>query len=475
MRSNYKTIISVLSILLLTACNTLKPVPKIELRQVPAYYSMGTDTINSAAINWRDFFADKNLVSLIDTALKNNPDALIAMQNIEIAKNNVRLRKGKLFPFVTAGGEAGFEKAGRYTSQGAGDASADITPGEVVPEHLPNYLVGLNTAWEIDVWGKLRNAKKAAFYKYLQSIDGRNLVTTNLVAEIANSYYELLSLDNKLDIIRATIELQQNALDIVRVQKQATVVTELAVKQFEAQVYKLQAMEYDVRQQITETENKINFLAGRFPQPIVRNKTIFKDELPKQVAAGIPSQMLANRPDIRMAEYELMAAKCDVKVAKAEFYPSFGITGFVGFNAFKTSYLFTSPQSLAYSLVGELAAPLVNRSAIVAEFNTAKANQIKALYDYQQSILNGYVEVSNELARISNLQQAYTLKNKQVETLTQSIDIAKDLFNSARADYLEVLVAQRDALDAKLELIETKQQQLNAVANIYKALGGGWK
>lgn len=474
MRSIYKNII-VSTVILFTACKTIKTPPNIALQPIPSSFVTATDSNNSATVNWRDFFADKYLLTLIDTALKNNPDALATLQDIEIAKNNVWFRKSKLFPAITAGGEAGFEKVGRYTSQGAGDASAEITPGEIVPEHLPNYLIGLHTAWEVDVWGKLRNAKKAAFYKYLQSVDGRNLVTTNLVAEIATSYYELLSLDNQLDIIRATIELQQNALDIIKVQKQAAVVTELAVKQFEAQVYKLQAMEYDVRQQITETENTINFLAGRFPQPVLRDKTIFNDAIPKQIAAGIPSQMLANRPDIRMAEYELMAAKCDVKAARAEFYPSVDITGFLGFNAFKTSYLFTSPQSLAYSLAGGLAAPLVNRAAIVATFNTAKATQVKAMYEYQKSILDGYTEVANELARINNLQQAYILKDKQVETLTQSIDIAKDLFNSARADYLEVLVAQRDALDAKLELVETKKQQLNAVANIYKALGGGWR
>jgi len=216
-------------------------------------------------------------------------------------------------------------------------------------------------------------------------------------------------------------------------------------------------------------------LLGRFPQPIIRDKSAFMDQLPQQIKAGIPSQLLKNRPDIKKAELELFAAKCDVKAAQAEFYPSFEINGALGFQAFNPAYLFTLPHSLIYSLAGELAAPLINRNAIQAEFKKAKAQQIQAMYNFQQSILNGYVEVSNQLSNINNMEQMYNLKNKEVEALTKSIDISNDLFKSAKADYLEVLMTQRDALESKLELIETKKRQFNSVINIYKALGGGWK
>jgi multidrug efflux system outer membrane protein len=327
----------------------------------------------------------------------------------------------------------------------------------------------------VDVWGKLRNSRKAAFAKYLSTVEGKNFVITNLIAEIANSYYELLALDNQLDIIRETIKLQKDGLEIVKIQKQASAVTELAVKQFEAQVLNSQSMEFEILQKITENENRINFLLGRFPQPIVRDKATFTGPIPMQIKTGIPSQLLKNRPDIKQAELELVATKCDVKAAQAEFYPSLSITGLVGFQAFKPSYLFTTPQSLAYSLIGDLAAPLINRSAIKAEFNKAKAYQIEAMYEYQKAILDGYTEVSNELSNINNLERSYNLKSQQVEVLTKSIDIANDLFKSARANYLEVLMTQRDALESKLELVETKKEQYNAVTNVYKALGGGWK
>lgn len=193
------------------------------------------------------------------------------------------------------------------------------------------------------------------------------------------------------------------------------------------------------------------------------------------INTGIPAQLLKNRPDIRQAELELQAAKLDVRVARAEFYPSVGISATVGYQAFKPKYLFNTLESVAFSLAGELTAPLINRNAIKAEFNKANALQLQALYEYQKTILTGYVEVANEMSGIKNLEQLYRVKSSESDALTKSIDIAKDLFKSARANYLEVLIAQRDALSAKLELVEARKRQFNSVTNIYKALGGGWK
>jgi len=471
----YKSTAALLLCLAFTGCKNTAPVQDAVLKPIPKSYSDVTDSTNSGEIKWKDFFPDKNLVALIDTALKNNIELMMTLQEIEIAKSNVRFRKGLLFPNVSGGGGYANEKVARYTSEGAGDAVTEITPGRLIPDPLSDYMVGLRTSWEVDVWGKMRNAKKAAFSRYLSSIEGRNFVITNLVAEVADTYYELLSLDNELDYIRQTIKLQENALEILRVQKEAALVTELAVKQFEAEVLNSQSLEYDIQQQIVESESKMNFLLGRYPQPIVRDKASFMEQLPVQLKAGIPSQLLRNRPDIKQAELELYASKCDVKAAKAEFYPSLSITGLLGFQGFKPSYLFMAPESIVYSIAGDLMAPLINRSAIKAEFSKAKAEQLEAMYNYQKTILNGYVEVSNQLSGISNLQQAYEKKAKAVEALTTATGISNDLFSSGKANYLEVLMTQREALDSKLELIEVKKHQFNAMVNIYKALGGGWK
>ncbi|MDB5013745.1 MAG: efflux system, outer rane lipoprotein NodT family, partial [Daejeonella sp.] len=322
---------------------------------------------------------------------------------------------------------------------------------------------------------KLHNAKKAAVIRYLATVEGRNFVLTDLISEVANSYYELLALDNQLEFVKQNITLQKNALEIVKVQKEAARVTELAVQKFQAEVLNSQSLEFELMQQIKETENRVNFLLARYPQEIPRDKSNFLSLVPQAVNSGIPSQLLANRPDIKKAELELTAAKLDVKVARAEFYPSLGISASLGLQAFKPSYLVKFPESMLYSLAGDVAGPLINRNAIKAEFYSANSRQLQAMYNYERTILNAYLEVSTQLSKISNLEKRYDLKSKQVDALTKSIDISNDLFKSARADYLEVLMTQRDALESKLELIETKKEQLNAVTNIYRNLGGGWK
>ncbi|WP_199139443.1 TolC family protein [Pedobacter sp. ASV12] len=457
-----------------SACKVPEFTQRAENKNVPTSFGTSTDTLNSANIQWRKFFTDPDLVNLIDTALKNNQELNMTLQEIEIAKNEVRAKKGELLPSVSYGAGAGLEKVGRYTSSGAGDASTDITPGKGVPDVLPDYKFGLQAEWEADIWHKLRNSKKAAVARYLSTVEGKNFVVTNLVAEVANSYYELLALDNQLDIVKKNIALQSNALELMKIQKQATRVTELAVRKFEAEVLNSKSMEFDIQKDIVNTENKINFLLGRFPQPIPRSKANFTDLVPPSIQEGLPSQLLANRPDIKQAELDLVAAKLDVKVAKAKFYPSLGISASIGYQAFNPSYLLRTPESIFYSLAADLAGPLINKNAIKADYLTANAKQLQAVYNYERSILNGYIEVANQLSNLSNLQKSYDLKAKQAKALTESIEISNDLFKSARADYFEVLMTQRDALESKLELIETKKQQLNAVVNIYQALGGGW-
>lgn len=457
------------------ACKNLAIVNKTESKSVPASYNNSTDSINTAKTKWKEFFKDPELAALIDSALKKNQELNIVMQEIQIAKNEVRARRGAFLPFMNAGLGAGVDKVGRYTSQGASDAANDITPGNPVPEALQNYAFGINASWEIDIWKKLRNAKKSALYKYLSTVEGKNFMVTHLISEIANSYYELVALDNQLDILKKNIELYQSSLEIVKLEKQSARVTELAVRRFEAEVLKTQSRQYYIMQQITETENRINFLVGRFPQTVARNSKNFTDLTIDTIHSGIPSQLLSNRTDIKQAEQALIAAKLDVRVAKAEFYPSFVITAGAGYRAFNPQYLIQTPQSLLYNLAGDLVAPLINRNAIKANFYSANAKQVQAVYNYERAILRAHIEVVNQLSNISNLKKSYDLKNKQVEALTQSIDISNTLFKSARADYMEVLLTQRDALESKIELVETKKQQMNAMINMYQALGGGWR
>jgi NodT family efflux transporter outer membrane factor (OMF) lipoprotein len=468
-------VIALMLCLAVTSCKTPAIAVLADKKPVPESFNENKDTINSATIQWKTFFKDQNLVNLIDVALKNNQELQITLQEIEIAKNDIRMRKGKLLPSVVLGGGVGVEKVGRYTSQGAGDASTEITPGEEFPDPLGDFKVAAYAHWEVDIWKKLRNSKKAAISRYLATIEGKNFEITNLIGEVASSYYELLALDNQLEIVKQNIELQSNALEIVKIQKEAAKATELGVQKFQAEVYDSKSKEFEILQAIKETENRINFLLARYPQEIIRDKTNFLNLVPNMVNSGIPSQLLANRPDIKQAEMELVASKLDVKVARAEFYPSLDISAGIGLNAFKASYLTTFPESLLYSLAGDVAGPLINRNAIKAEFFSANSRQIQALYNYERTVLNAYLEVSNQVSKISNLEKNYNLKLKRVEALQKSIDVSNDLFKSARVDYFEVLMTQRDALESKLQLVETKKDQLNAMIAVYRNLGGGWK
>ncbi|UOQ50724.1 TolC family protein [Hymenobacter cellulosivorans] len=458
------------------ACKTPTLVQKNENRTVPASFTGSpTDSTNVTRVPWREFFTDPNLVALIDTALERNQELNITLQEIDIARQEVRARKGEYLPTVGLGAAAGVEKAARYTLPGATEENVDIKPERRTPDPLTDFQVGAYASWEVDIWHKLRNAKKAAAARYLASVEGKNFTVTNLIAEIATSYYELLALDNQLAIIQQNLQIQGNALKGVRLQKDAARVTELAVRRFEAQVHNTQAKQFLIQQRIVETENRINFLAGRYPQPIVRNDATFNELVPKAVQAGIPAQLLQNRPDVRQAEQNLVAAKLDVQVARANFYPSLRITGAVGSAAFQPGLLATLPESVLLSVAGDIAAPLINKNGIKALYYSANARQTQAVYNYERTVLNAYIEVANQLANINNLEKTYGEKAKEVQALDESSTISNSLFRSARADYTEVLFTQRDALESKFDLVETKMQQLNATVNVYRALGGGWK
>ncbi|MFM2231355.1 MAG: hypothetical protein RJB31_56 [Bacteroidota bacterium] len=459
--------------ILWSACKVPAITGKQENKTTPSAYQISSDTTNMANIQWRSYFKDPNLIALLDTALKNNQELNISLQEIEISNNEIMARKGEYLPFLHFRGGAGPERAGKYTWDGFSEEDLKANPSKG-PKYIGDFMAGTYFSWELDVWKKLRNAKKATALRYLASVEGKNFMVTNIIAEIASSYFELLALDNLLAIVQQNIELQTSALRVVKLEKEAAKVSQLAVNRFEAQLLNTKNLQFDIQQKIIEAENRINFLAGRFPQRVVRNAGGFNDLAPDPIFAGLPSQLLLNRPDVRKAELELEAAKLDVQVARTNFYPSFSLNAGVGLQAFNPTHLI-SPESILYNLAGDMVAPLINKNAIKSIYFNANATQTQAVYRYEQSILNAHIEVVNQLAKMENFTRSHETKAKEVEILTQSINISNSLFRSARADYIEVLLTQREALESKIELIEIKLKQMEAKVNIYKALGGGWK
>jgi outer membrane protein, multidrug efflux system len=428
---------------------------------------------NSSRLGIDEFYNDQLLTRLIYQALSDNLELKSLNEEVQIAKNEILARRGAYLPFVTVGGNMGLDKPSPFTPEGAAEKQLEYLPGKHFPEPLANYMGGINLFWYLDIWRELRNARDSAIQRYNSTLERRNYFVTRLVAEIAENYYGLMALDKRIETLDKTIELQQQSLDIAKAKKEAGRGTELAVQRFLAEVRKNQSEKLIVRQEIVEVENRINFLANRFPQPVERVSTGFFDLGIQKLSLGVPAQMLQNRPDIRQAERELAAAGLDVKVARAHFFPRLAITAGVGYEALNLKYLFTSPEALIGNVAGDLTAPLINKAAIKAEYLSANAKQLESVYNYQRVVLNAFTEVVNRVSMLENYRKSIEIKKQQLQALEASVDVANKLFDNARAEYIEVLFAQRDLMEGRMVLIETKKQQLSAIVNVYQALGGG--
>ncbi|MCE9531634.1 MAG: TolC family protein [Planctomycetes bacterium] len=441
---------------------------------LPADFNGATSPENSSQIGIDEFYNDPFLTRLIQQSASSNLELKALDQEVRVARNEILARRGAYLPLVTVGAGAGLEKASRYTREGAVESQLEVAPGKPFPNPLWNFLGGLNIFWQLDPWRQLRNARDAAEQRYLAAIDKRDFFVTRMVAEIAENYYRLMALDKRIETLDNTIDLQQKSLDIAKAKLDAGRGTLLAVQRFQAEVRKNQSEKLIVKQDIVEAENRINFLVNRFPEPVERSTVGFLEMNIHALSVGVPSQLLLYRPDIRQAERELAAAGLDVKVARARFFPTLTITGGVGFQAFNPSYIFSNPgEALIANVAGGLVAPLVNKKAIQADYLTANARQLQSIYNYQRMVLNAFTEVVNRMSMVENYRKSIDIKKQQLESLEASVDSASKLFVNARAEYVEVLLAQRDFMEARMGLIEIKKQQLSAIVNAYQALGGG--
>ena len=468
-KSKLYYVITILVILMsIVACKTPQAtMPQDTLKDsLPTLSKDSSVTISPA---WREFFQDPMLQKLIETALQNNQDLKITLQELAIARSAITAKQAALLPSVTANIGAGVSKVGRYTAEGAGNVGTEITPGHKIPTVIPDLAPSLQVDWTIDLWNKLNSGKKAAVERYLASEAGQRAIKSQLVADVAENYYLLLALDYKLSVMQQYISLQKDAVRIARIQKEADADTQLAVEKFDAELAKAQADEYLLRQSIVETENNLNLLLGRFPQTIQRSKVDFLQLPMPTTAHSLSTQLLLQRPDVIQAEHQLKAAKWDVETARKEFLPSFNISAAIGLNAFNPKYLFKLPESLAFNALGGLTAPLINKKAIQANFAQADALQIEALYNYDKTLLTAFIETSTLQSKISNIKLLQQFKQKQNDALVRAVSAAQKLYLNNRATYLEVIDSERGQLDCKMELIDAKSQQLSTLIEMYSA------
>ena len=463
-----------LLLLVLPSC----AIPKLHMAEpgapLPGTYIGASTPDNSAQIGIDDFFNDPTLTMLISEALVGNQQLKILAEDINIANNEVRRRRGAFLPFITSGGGASLNKYSQYTLLGA-DNNQNTLPNGTNFSQSAARLHGLCRHLLADrhLAAVAECPRRGGAAAHFASIDGRTYAVTRLVADVAENYYTLMSLDKRLENLDTVIALQEQSLQIAIARKEAARGTELAVQRFQAEVRKNQSEKLIINQEMIEVGNRINFLLGRYPQPIPRASAAFLDLNLHTLSVGVPAELLQNRPDIRQKERELAAAGIDVRVARANFYPKLFLTGGVGYEAFNPKYLFLTPESLIYNAAADLTGPLINKSAIRAEYLNANARQLQAVYEYQRTILNAFTEVVNRVSKVQNYSRSIEIKRQQLASLESAVSAASNLFQNARVEYIDVLFAQRDLLDARQVLIQTKKEQLSAIVNAYQALGGG--
>lgn len=467
-------------VLFLMSCNNSKLVIFENKINMPDNYGFNlSDTSSLNLLKWNEYFKDERLVNLINLALQNNIDLQIVNQRLYAARADYIMNRNYMYPAINTYVAAGVTRFGAYTVDGVGNFDTNKSPNinqkQVVPNPTPDYFAGFNTTWEINTAGKLRNKKRAAMQRWLASEEGKHLLTTQIVAEVAKLYYELLALDTELEIINRNISIQERALEIVAIQKESGRLNEAGVKQFTAQLLNFKAIKADIIQEINTTENALNNLIGRYPEPVLRKDTIDINDLPSLKKTGVPSALLKNRPDIKQAERIFLASKHELRAAKAALYPNIIINGNTGLNAFKNELLFELPNSFAYAFVGGLTAPLINRNQIMGNYRMAQAQQNEAFLNYKKSIIKGIEEVNTEFIRLMQYQTISNLKSEEVKTLKQAVDISNELFLTGYANYMEVLVSRQNRLNAELQLTQANKNQFFAAIQLYKVLGGGWQ
>lgn len=427
----------------------------------------GQDTGSIANIPWKQFFSNEELAALIDTALENNNDLQVAIRNIEIANKSYRVARLGLLPDVTLSAGASVLNPSDNSINGL---SAELL---LQSHHIEDYGLGLGISWEADIWGKVKNQKKEALARYLQTQEARKAVQTTLIAAIANGYYNLLALDLQLQIAKRNFNLSDSTLQILRAQYNAAQVTSLAVQQVEAQALTAAQLIPAIEQEIAIQENALSVLSGANPGSINRSNLLNELLLPG-LSSGVPSALLDRRPDVKSAELELLAMNAKVGYTKAYMYPSLTISAQGGVNAFRASDWFNLPASLFGIVAGGITQPLFQKRKLRTQYEVAKIQREQAVLRFRQSVLEAVEEVSNALVKVQKLQEQQSVAANRVSILQQAIGNAGQLFGSGKATYLEVLTAQSNVLTGELQLASLKQSQLSAMVELYRSLGGGW-
>lgn len=464
MKIIYKSVILIGIALSLQSCLVRKDYQRPEVLNEANFRTenINQDTLSMATMSWKEVFTDPKLSQYISKGLESNMDIRTAIQNIESAEAYASQGKMGYLPTLTVGGN--------YTHS---VNSLNTQMGRIIGrrQRLDQFDITGNLAWEADIWGRITSQKNALNASYLQSLSAHQAVKTQLISSIATSYFQILALDEQKKFTEETIVNRESSLVTNKALKDAGRVTEVAVRQTEAQLINAKALLLDIENNIKLQENILCLLLGDMPHKIERS-TLAEQNLNLDVQAGIPAQLLANRPDVVAAEYGLINAFELTNVARAAFYPTLRITAAGGLQSVDASKLF-DPSSFFANMVAGLTAPLLNGRQIRTQHEVSKINQEKALLNYKKTILNAGKDVSDALYTYEAMNKKIGLKEQEANNYLKAVEYSTELLNNGMASYIEVLTANESALNAQLSIATTKYSRLAALVQLYKSLGGG--
>ncbi|QQV03944.1 MULTISPECIES: TolC family protein [Chryseobacterium] len=422
------------------------------------------DSMSIATVSWKEIFTDPILQKHIDTALENNLDVRIAVQNIVSAEAYLKQAKAAYEPTLSVGPN--------YTFQ---TQSINTQFGQIIGErrYINQFDITATIGWEADIWGRLKSQQKAQLAAYLGTLAAHKAVKSDLVASVASAYFQLLTFDDQKRIIQETIKIREDNLETTKALKEAGVLTEVAVQQSQALVYNAKSLLIDIDTQIELLENTVSLLMG-IPSQTIERSSLEAQKIPSSLAVGFPANLLSNRPDVMQAEFNLINAFELTNAARAQFYPALRLTGSGGVQSVDIDHLF-SVNSLFANVVGGLAQPILNRRQIKTNYEVSQANKETAYLNFRKAVLNAGKEVSDAIKVFSVQDSFIDLKKKELDSYKKSVDFSQELVNYGMANYLEVLNASVNSLNAELNISNAEYSKMKAAVDLYQALGGGWK
>ena len=450
----------------LAACSPVREYQRPEVQLPSAYPGPASPGSQLATVPYRKFFTDPDLLTLIDSAVENNHDLLIAMKNIDYARESYDVSRLGFLPDATLGGTASYSRASENSSTAINGQKRTNR----------NYTAALTVSWEADIWAKLKNRKKAALAEYLRSADAARAVRTTLVSSVAQGYWNLKMLDAQIDITRHNIALADTTYTMMRLQFDAGNVTSLAVQQQESQLLSAKGSIPKLEAARSAQENALSILAGKMPGSVIKRSPGYVSmTVSDSLGAGVPLELLRNRPDVKAAEESLMQQHASMGVANALLYPSLTVTAQGGLNAIQSNKWFSTPGSIFDSVQGLILQPIFRRGELKAGYEQSKIRRDQAELTFRQTLFKAVGEVSNALVQVEQTGRQEGFAAQRVATLRRAAANARLLFQSGMATWLEVITAESTQLQSELELADVQRSHLSALADLYRSVGGGWR